>query len=63
MKTITVTFKGGNATVATDGYRGSECQRATEELEKLLGAKTSDTPTAEALLPPVQNKSGIKAGY
>lgn len=40
----------GDVQITTSGYQGSECQTATKDLEKALGAKTSDTPTAEASL-------------
>lgn len=38
----------GDVQITTTGYSGSECQKATESLERALGTKTSDTPTAEA---------------
>lgn len=38
----------GEITITTTGYKGSECLKATEALERALGTKTSDTPTAEA---------------
>lgn len=37
----------GEITIKTSGYKGAECLKATEALEKALGKKTSDQPTAE----------------
>lgn len=37
----------GEVKISTSGYKGSECLKATEALERALGAKTSDQPTAE----------------
>lgn len=49
MKIVTTTIhKGGSVTVTTEGFDGAECQQATEEFERRLGVKTSDTPTDEA---------------
>ena len=38
----------GEIKITTSGYKGSECQKATESLERALGTKISDAPTAEA---------------
>jgi len=54
MKTITVTFADGKATIQTSGFAGKECLAATLALEQALGAKTSDTLTAEGLRTPTQ---------
>lgn len=49
MKIVTTTIhKGGTVTVKTEGFDGAECVAATEEFERRLMAKTSDTPTDEA---------------
>ena len=45
---ITVTAKGGNASVSVDGISGEGCHAVTEALERGLGAVTSSEPTAEA---------------
>jgi hypothetical protein len=37
----------GEITITTSGFKGSECLKATAALEKALGKKTSDQPTAE----------------
>lgn len=37
----------GEITITTVGFKGAECLKATAELEKALGKKTSDQPTAE----------------
>lgn len=37
----------GEIVITTSGYKGTECLKATESLEKALGKKTSDQPTAE----------------
>ena len=47
MKTITVTFNDGKATIETSGFVGKECLAATLALEQALGATTSDRLTAE----------------
>jgi hypothetical protein len=47
MKTITVTIKGGAATVETEGFTGTDCLKETAALEKALGATTGDVKTAE----------------
>lgn len=54
MKTITVTFDAGKATIETSGFVGKECLAATMALEKALGATTSDRLTAEGLRQPQQ---------
>lgn len=50
----------GNVEITTTGFTGSACQKATAELERALGRKTSDAPTAEARAVPSVNK--VKAG-
>lgn len=37
----------GEIKITTSGYKGTECLKATAALEKALGKKTSDQPTAE----------------
>ncbi len=37
----------GEIKITTSGYKGTECLKATEALERALGKKTSDQPTAE----------------
>lgn len=37
----------GNVEITTTGFSGPACQKATAELERALGKKTADTPTAE----------------
>ncbi len=37
----------GEIKITTSGFKGTECLKATAELEKALGKKTSDQPTAE----------------
>ena len=37
----------GAVKIATSGFAGAECQKATADLERALGLKTSDTATAE----------------
>lgn len=37
----------GEVQITTSGYKGSSCLKATEALERALGAKSSDQPTAE----------------
>lgn len=37
----------GEITITTEGFKGKECLKATAALEKALGKKTSDQPTAE----------------
>ena len=46
-QTITVTIRDGKAVVETKGFRGASCLKATEELERALGATTKDVKTAE----------------
>lgn len=49
MKTIEIIVSPrGETTITTKGFSGGSCKDATRDLEKALGAKTSDTPTAEA---------------
>lgn len=44
-----VVREDGSVQVTTRGYVGNDCRKATESLERALGIKTSDRPTAEAL--------------
>lgn len=37
----------GNTKVTTSGFTGSDCLKATAELEKALGATTKDVKTRE----------------
>lgn len=37
----------GEVTITTSGYKGASCLKATEGLERALGAKATDQPTAE----------------
>ena len=37
----------GNTKITTKGFAGRKCQDATRELERALGAKTSDRKTIE----------------
>lgn len=37
----------GDIVVSTKGFTGKSCQEATAQLERALGATTSDRPTAE----------------
>ena len=46
-KTITVTITDGKAKIETRGFAGKACMDATAELEKAMGAKTSDSKTPE----------------
>lgn len=39
--------KDGNSVITTKGFKGSDCLKATADLEKALGAKTSDVKTRE----------------
>ncbi len=39
--------KTGEVEIATEGYKGAECLKATEQLEKALGSKVSDKMTEE----------------
>ena len=59
MKEIIVTISNGQAEVRTSGFAGAECLKATLAIEKALGAKTSDTATAEMRKPVTQS---LKAG-
>lgn len=48
MKRVIVTFaEDGTATVETTGFKGAECLKATEALERALGGATSTTKTRE----------------
>jgi hypothetical protein len=49
MKTIAINIdcETGKTEVATDGFAGAECLKATAELEKALGATRSDVKTPE----------------
>ena len=48
MKTIKVIIdEAANTEVSTSGFAGAECLKATAELEKALGATTSDVKTNE----------------
>jgi hypothetical protein len=47
MKKITVTIKGGEAQVATEGFTGGECLKETAGLKKALGDVTEEKLTAE----------------
>jgi len=49
MKSITVTFDNGKATIETSGFTGKDCLKATMALEAKLGTVTGDTLTAEGL--------------
>jgi len=49
MKEIIVTIDAqGNTVITTKGFVGTECLKETAEIEKALGAKTSDTRTRES---------------
>jgi hypothetical protein len=48
MKEIIVTVaEDGSVVVETKGFKGASCQKATEELERSLGKKVSETKTPE----------------
>ena len=48
MKVIEVVVSPrGETTIQTRGFAGAECQQATQAMEKALGVKVSDQPTAE----------------
>ena len=48
MKVIEVVVSPrGETTIQTRGFAGAECQQATQAIEKALGAKVADQPTAE----------------
>lgn len=46
-QTITITIEDGKSTIETRGFSGKACMDATAELEKAMGAKTSDRKTPE----------------
>jgi hypothetical protein len=48
---ITIRIKGGKVTIATSGFAGAACQKATEGLTRMLGTPARDTPTAEMYAP------------
>lgn len=47
METVRVRIKGAKVEIKTEGFAGEACQKATENLERRLGKKVSDTPTEE----------------
>ncbi|WP_164104194.1 DUF2997 domain-containing protein [Candidatus Laterigemmans baculatus] len=48
MKTIEIIVApDGSSRLETKGFSGSECREASRLLEQAIGAKESDTPTAE----------------
>ena len=48
MKTIDVIIDtDGNIEVATSGFAGAECKKATAELERQLGTVTDDKVTSD----------------
>lgn len=49
----------GEIKITTSGFKGTECLKATAALEKALGKKTSDQPTAEMKLQ--ETKHNVKA--
>lgn len=51
---VTVTIRGGKATIATSGFQGASCLSATAGLEAALGVTQSDTPTEEMHVAPVE---------
>ena len=52
MEEVTFTFNDdGTFELETKGYAGASCRQATKDVEKALGKKTSDTPTAEMSKP------------
>lgn len=48
---IHVHISGGKAVIKTSGFTGASCLQATLALERALGHKTGDTPTAEMRQP------------
>jgi len=46
-ETIVIDIVDGQAVVTSKGFTGAACLKATADIEKALGHKTSDTPTAE----------------
>lgn len=48
MKTITVEINNdGEVSIATSGFKGEACQKATAAMEAALGIKASDKKTGE----------------
>ena len=48
MKTLTIHIdKDGKTDIVTSGFEGSDCKKATEDLEKRLGRSISDENTPE----------------
>ena len=48
MKTIEIIVSpDGSSRLETKGFSGSQCREASRLLEQAIGAKQSDTPTAE----------------
>lgn len=50
----------GNVEVATSGFSGSDCKKATDALERALGKKIADRTTPEffkAVTIPVQGRN------
>lgn len=48
MKTITVTIDAeGGMKIATKGFKGADCEKATKELEKALGVAGDRKKTPE----------------
>ncbi len=50
----------GTAKIETNGFTGAACQAASLPYEEVLGAKTSDVPTAESKLKPSQVAATVK---
>lgn len=57
-KQIEVVIEGGAATVSTRGFVGKACLDATAELEKAMGAKTSEQKTPEFDVKEVRSING-----
>lgn len=59
METVIVTFDEENADVevATTGFSGSACLKATAWLEKALGKVTGNSKTSEFYKAPIQAKA------
>jgi hypothetical protein len=47
MESIIVTIRDGKAVIASKGFKGAACLRATLDIERALGKTTGDVPTAE----------------